>query len=489
MLPLVGDDLRTEFREDSLFASVGCGGVGQVSAYILTLAIGNDPFEVIRENFETARKTGAIGVPLRRERELPAMCGKFGWCTWDAFYQEPTSEKIFRKLDELRAMGIKLGYVLIDDGWSAVRDNSLWDFCEDRQKFPEGLAACVKRIKEEYGIPYVGVWQAFNGYWKGIHPEGVVARELGACLQSCPNGLLIPAPDAEKNFAFWDRWHSYLAAQGIDFVKVDNQTTYSYYIDDICKNVAGVRAAHEGLERSVFKHFEGRMINCMGMGIYDQLTRPQSALNRNSNDFLPKLENGFAIHLCTNAYNAPVHSQMMYCDYDMFWSKHESSKPGSVLRAISGGPVYISDPIDSTDMLYLSPLYEEDGTIPALDSYAMPTYDCFYRDCAKDGVPLKVFNRCGKNFAVAAFGISDGMAEGSLRLGDIPGVDFEEYLACEYFSGERTVMDRDTEIKISLQKHEVMLWNLYPIRDGKAQIGDSALYMGCAAKNTQAYTV
>ena len=485
ILPLVGDDLRTEFKGDALVASVGCSGVSHVSGPIMTLAVGSDPYEVIKDNFEAGRKTGAIGVPLRRERTLDPMFDGFGWCTWDAFYQDVTSEKIFQKLDQLKALGVKLRFVLIDDGWSQVKDYKLWAFEEDRSKFPEGLATCIKRIKEDYDIPYVGVWQAFGGYWNGVDRDGPIYAELGDVLTTTPIGYTVVSPDADKSFAFWDRWHSYLAAQGVDFVKVDNQATYSYHIDEVCKNVEGVRNAHVGLERSVFKHFEGRLINCMGMPISDLLTRPMSALNRNSNDFLPKLENGFAIHIRTNVYNAPVHSQVMYCDYDMWWSCHETAKPSSVLRAISGGPVYISDPIDATDMTYLSPLYEEDGSVPKLDLQAMPTYDCFYVDCEKDGVPLKVFNRSGDSFALAAFGLSDTGATGEWKLSDIPGAK-GSYLACEYFSGKKTVMDADTVIPVSLAKHEVLLWNLYPIQNGEVLVGDTSVYMGCASKKKTA---
>ena len=488
LFPLISDDFRTEFTDDALVASVGCGGVTRISGYLFTLAVGDDPYGVIERNFKVARASGAIRVPLREERELPSMFDRFGWCTWDAFYQEPTSEKIFQKLDELKALGVKLGYLLIDDGWSQIKDNALWSFEEDRTKFPEGLAACIARIKEEYGCPYVGVWQAFNGYWKGIHPDGAVAKEMGDELTACPNGLLIPSPEAEKSYRFWSRWHRYLADQGVDFVKVDNQTTYSYYIDEVCKNAEGVRAAHEGLERSVFEFFGGKMINCMGMGIYDQLSRPKSALNRNSNDFLPKLENGFTIHIVTNAYNAPVHSQLMYCDYDMWWSKHESAKPSSVLRAISGGPVYISDALGATDLTHLLPLYEKDGTIPKLDSYGMPTYDCFYRDCPKEKIPLKLFNRRGKNLVVAAFGLSEQHVNGTLRLDNIPNSG-ERYLVREYFSGEERVMDRESEWCFSLEHYGVVLWNLYPIENGTAEIGDPDLYMGCASRKTERRSV
>ena len=484
MLPLVSDDFRTEFKGDALVASIGCGGISQVSGPLMTLAVGDDPYGVIRTNFEAGRESGAIAVPLRKDRFIPQIFGQLGWCTWDAFYRDVTAEKIYQKLDEFKQKGIHLGYVLIDDGWSVVEDMRLLSLCEDREKFPEGLAACIKRIKEEYGVKYVGVWQAFNGYWKGIMPGSALARELSELLIQCPNGLLIVSPDPEKNYAFWSKWHSYLASCGVDFVKVDNQTTYSYYVDELCRNVQAVRQAHEGLERSVFEHFGGNLINCMGMGVQDLLTRPRSGLNRNSNDFLPTAENGFAIHIRTNAYNAPVHSQMMCCDYDMWWTRHESSRAHSVLRAISGGPIYVSDPLGETDPQYLLPLIDRNGCIPTLDGQGMPTYDCFYVDCEKESLPLKLFNRAGENFAVTAFGISEGRAKGALRLSDLPGAS-GQYLAKEYFSGEEILMDEASVIPIELEKLGVKLWNLYPVKNGVATVGADNVYMGCASADVR----
>ncbi len=483
MLPLVSDDFRSEFKKDALVASVGCGGISQISGYLMTVAVENDPYEAIKSNFNAGRKSGAIKVPLRKDRYVPQIFNRIGWCTWDAFYRDLSAEKIYQKLEELKSKNIQLGFLLIDDGWSPTENMRLLSLYEDRQKFPEGLAACIKHIKEEYGVKYVGVWQAFNGYWKGIMPESSLAKELSDLLISCPNGLLIVSPDPDKNYAFWNKWHTYLASCGVDFVKVDNQTTYSYYIDEVCKNVQAIRGAHEGLERSVFEHFRGNLINCMGMGIQDLFTRPRSGMNRNSNDFSPQAENGFSIHIQSNAYNAPVHGQMMCCDYDMWWTNHESGKAHSVLRAISGGPIYVSDRLNETDPTYLRPLTDREGEILQLDLQGMPTYDCFYVDCEKNAIPLKLFNRAGENFAVAAFGISNAAVKGTLRLSDIPGAS-GRYLAREYFSGAEICMDSDTEIPIVLEKLDVMLWNLYPVKNGIAKVGSPDVYMGCASLDT-----
>ena len=48
LLPLVSDDLRTEFKGDALVASIGCAGVSSVEGQILTVSVGNDPYGVIK---------------------------------------------------------------------------------------------------------------------------------------------------------------------------------------------------------------------------------------------------------------------------------------------------------------------------------------------------------------------------------------------------------------------------------------------------------
>lgn len=488
MLPLVGGSWRAELEGDALVTSIGCGGIYKAHGPIMTLSVSDDPYSAIKENFRAGRQTGVISVPLREERSFPEAFRYFGWCTWDAFYHDVTSEKIYGKLDEFKSVGIIPSYVLIDDGWSCyTEDGGLLDFCEDRKKFPEGLAACIRKIKEEYGVKYVGVWHAFGGYWRGIAQGSELAERMSDTLVRCKNGYLVPAPDADKSFAFWDVWHSYLEEQGVDFVKVDVQSSYSHFVDELCENAQAVRNAHEGLERSVFKHFDGRIINCMGMDIADLLGRPMSAINRNSNDFYPNRENSFVSHIYMNAYNAPTHGAVMYCDYDMWWSQHESARQGSVLRAISGGPVYVSDEVGKTDATYIRPLIDKNGMIPKLDGHAVPTLDCFYLDTAANGVPLKLFNRSGENFAVAAFGLTDG-AVGTLRLEQIPNAE-GEYLACEYFTGEQTVMTAETEISFKLDRNECKLWNLYPIRSGEALVGDADVFMGCASINKKAVKV
>lgn len=91
------------------------------------------------------------------------------------------------------------------------------------------------------------------------------------------------------------------------------------------------------------------------------LSRPTSAISRNSDDFMPNKENGFVEHLLQNAYNSVYHDELYYCDWDMFWTKHEDAVKHSLLRAISGGPIYVSDQIGDTNPDVLKPLAYHNG--------------------------------------------------------------------------------------------------------------------------------
>ncbi len=477
--PLVGERFRTDFYGTGLSVSLGVGGLKEIEGPVLSLSAAADPYEAISQTYVHQRALGGICIARREERQYPPMLEYFGWCTWNACYHDVTSQKIYDKLDELRAKNIRPGWVLIDDGWSCYTEQQkLTSFKEDREKFPEGLKEAVRRIKEDYGVKYVGVWHAFTGYWQGIEPGSQLHAEQKDHLMETAAGWLIPNPHGDHAFLFWDAWHSYLAEQGIDFVKVDNQASFSTKLDGEMPTAQGMRNIHEALERSVNKNFGGAVINCMGMNNENILNRPASAISRNSDDFFPERENGFQAHIYQNAYNAPAHGCLYHCDFDMWWSRHESAQQSSVLRAISGGPIYVSDEIGETDPTYIAPLIDEQGRIFRPDFPARPTYDCLYVDCAAAEKPLKLFNFSGDHMAVAAFGLSEKQAEGDLRLSHIPCAGIR-YLAVNYFTGEETVVDNETVLPISLGKGQVALWNFYAIKDGKASFGSSSRYMGC----------
>ena len=464
---LTGDLFRCEADADGLHLESGCGGYRELHGTFLTVTSAEDPFRAIEENYRFARANGGIRVPLREERAYPAILEKFGWCTWDAFYKEVTAEKIYEKLAEFRAKGVPVHWIIIDAGWSTFRERLLVDFPADPVKFPEGLAGCIRRCKEEFGIEQVGIWHTFNAYWDGIAPDSPLLERFGDVLMRTETGLYVPHDDPEKAFRFWDAWHGYLADCGVDFVKVDNQSSTHNYLAGTVSTTAGARRAHEAIEKSIEKHFGGVVINCMGMDMENVLARPASGVARNSDDFYPQKENGFAQHIQQNLYGALWHSQLYHCDFDMWWSGKASPVQSGVLRAISGGPVYVSDKIGETALEGVLPVVGKDGTICRLDHAAMPTADCLYENCESSGRLMKAWNRCGDAFALALFNISGREITETFSV-EIPGME-GWYVKYEYFT--RTFMPvrgkdaslEATRATVTLQPGEVVCWSIYPI--------------------------
>lgn len=482
LLALPCNNWRANFCAEGLVLSAGHSRLTQIEGFALAISAHESPYAAIAQNFSAAKKAGAIRVALRKEREYPSLFNGFGFCTWDAFYNEVSAEKIFEKLAEFKKKEIPVQWVIIDDGWSVVEGGRLRAFEADEAKFPGGLRACIGRMKEEFGVKYVGVWHAFAAYWCGIDKGSPLYEAQKENLTVTPTGWVIPSVNPEKAFAFFDAWHSYLRGQGVDFVKVDAQSGLSPKFDEILPSAEGVARLHGALEKSVEKNFGGVMINCMGMDFENILNRPCSALNRNSNDFYPHDESSLINHIVQNVYFAPVHAQIHYCDFDMWWSGQKSAVQSGVLRAVSGGPIYVSDKIGGTNPGAIWPCIDEGGAIYRCEDAAMPTPDCLYADCVKEKRAVKVFNRFKENFVLAAFCLNKEGCKEEITLAHLPGAPEEgEYVAQEFFSKKLVRFHKGAPLNLSLAHNETALWNIYRVEKGEAGLGREDKYIGITA--------
>lgn len=112
-------------------------------------------------------------------------------------------------MEEFRRKNIPVSWVLLDDGWSDVdrKNGTLRSFGADPSRFPKGLSHTVRLLKDEFGVKYVGVWQAFQGYWNGVDPNGeaTIGRHEGldtAAVRHFGNVLINCMGMALENY-----WH------------------------------------------------------------------------------------------------------------------------------------------------------------------------------------------------------------------------------------------------------------------------------------------
>jgi raffinose synthase len=128
---------------------------------------------------------------------------------------------------------------------------------------------------------------------------------------------------------------------------------------------------------------------------------------RASDDFYPKNSASQTIHIASCAYNSVMLGEIAVVDWDMFHSKHECALIHAVARAVSGGPVYVSDGIGNHDVSILRRLVLPGGDVLRTNQPARPTVDCLFSDVMRDGqTALKVFSlNKGGGGVVAAFNV------------------------------------------------------------------------------------
>lgn len=464
VLGLCGDNFRCEFHGGAIHLSVGTTGIRDLRGTFMAVTFSDDPFTAIKQNYENARTSGAIRIPLKREKKLSFIFDGLGWCTWDAFEQNVSEKLIFEKLDELKKKNVPIHWLLIDDGWMTSEKETLTSFKSDPVKFPNGLKSTIDTIKNDYGVEFVGVWTTFEAYWYGVLEGSELYEAQKDNLMRTPTRFHIPSLDEEKAYAFWNEWHTYLEECGVDFLKVDNQSSYSLMVEGIMPTAEACRIAHRAFERSVSEHFNGNVINCMGMDMENTLARPVSSISRSGEDFgCTEDIGGIRYLLLQNVRNTVWMDQLYYCDYDMWWSGKMYPYLTGALRAISGAPIYVSDGIGKTDAELLTHITEDDGEIMYCDHGAYPTLDCLYET---PDATFKIWNRSGDAFAAAVYPLGDEAISGTLKLSSIPGIEEgRNYIAYEYFTGKYTLLKHDGEISYSLAPDKMAAYSIYPVYD------------------------
>ncbi|KAM3286724.1 putative galactinol-sucrose galactosyltransferase 5 [Capsicum chacoense] len=435
---------------------------------VLYMHAGDDPYSLVKDAIKVARiHLGTF--KLLEEKTPPGIVDKFGWCTWDAFYLTVHPQGVWGGVKGLVDGGCPPGLVLIDDGWQSIchDDDPITSEGTNRTaageqmpcrltKFQEnykfrdyvspkslgqgdpnhkGMGAFIKDLKEEFNtVDFVYVWHALCGYWGGLRPgvsdlpeSKVIRPKLTPGLEKTMedlavdkivnNGIgLVPPEIADK---LYEGLHSHLESVGIDGVKVD----VIHLLEMLCENYGGrvdlAKAYYKALTSSVKKHFNGNgviasMEHCNDFMFLGTET---IALGRVGDDFWCTDPSGDpngtfwlqGCHMVHCAYNSLWMGNFIHPDWDMFQSTHPCAEFHAASRAISGGPIYISDSVGQHNFELLKTLVLPDGSILRCQHYALPTRDCLFEDPLHNGkTMLKIWNLNKYTGVVGAFNCQGG---------------------------------------------------------------------------------
>lgn len=504
ILPVVGDQYKCVLKgtETGLCARVFSWYAKLLSCeeLIFLYAEGENPFRLLEKCFSRAVRLLGNRCRLRRERSYPELFEYLGWCSWDAMQIRVCQEGVLDKCREFQDKGIPVKWVILDDMWAHVKDfegetyetfrqmvdlmhrSSLYSYEADPERFPHGLAGAIERIRE-FGMA-VGIWHPTTGYWRGIAKDGPAWHRLKEYLIETEDGRYIHDYKPEKAYLFYRTIHDFLRSCGADFVKIDNQTMTRRFYRGLAPVGEAARGFHSGMEASAGEHFGSSVINCMGTGSEDMWNRSMSPVVRCSDDFLPENREWFIKHILQCTFNSLIQGQLYYCDYDMWWTDDEQAVKNSVLRAVSGGPVYVSDQLGRSKREILDPLILSDGRVLRCDRPGMPSMDCLIHDPGISGRIFKVQNQTGDSGVIAVFDLDrdGGRVCGTVSPLDVEGLKEGQYAVYEHFSGQCRILDYRESMEVVLENGEdYRLYILAPVKDGFGVIGRTDKFISPAA--------
>ncbi|KAK9671035.1 hypothetical protein RND81_12G002400 [Saponaria officinalis] len=502
--------------------------------HLVYMHAGTNPYEVVNQAVKALEKH-MQSFRHREKKKLPSFVDWFGWCTWDAFYTDVTAEGVEEGLKSLSEGGTPPRFLIIDDGWqqignevinneqcvvqegaqfanrlTGIKENGKFqkkNYGEDSSVVP-GLKLVVDDAKQRHKVKNVYVWHALAGYWGGVKPAaagmehydsalaypvqspGVLGNQPDVVMDSLSvHGLGLVHP--KKVFHFYNELHAYLAACGVDGVKVDVQNIIETLGAGYGGRVSLTRAYHQALEASVARNFpDNGCISCMCHNTDGIYSTKQTAVVRASDDFYPRDPASHTIHISSVAYNSFFLGEFMQPDWDMFHSLHPAADYHGAARAVGGCPIYVSDKPGNHNFDLLRKLVLPDGSVLRARLPGRPTRDCLFSDPARDGTSLlKIWNLNKCSGVVGVFNCqgagwckimkktlihdtSPGTLTGSVQatdvdsIAEVAGPDWnKEVIVYMYRSGEVVRLPKGASLPVTLKVLEYELFHFCPLKE------------------------
>ena len=507
LLPMTSQKVYGQFFVEGgkLLLKTGSFGTDIVDGEIplVSWAYGRSPYASTQKLWEQVFQSGYVAAQPRSGKSFPEEpYGYLGWCSWEHYKRNISQKVITDAVHTLETSEAPFRWVMVDDGYFTEKGRKLLSLEPERKKFPGGWAP-ITALKKDDRIKWMGVWRNMLGYMEGISPQHTMADlsdqlVLGAVTQSrsiVKGKYLVPAESPEAAKALHEKMAQNAKESGFDFTKVDFQTKAFDLYAGLGNAASASQYQNAALENAC--HNQGLpLLNCISQPNINSLQFSFSALSRSSPDYNQKDKDKNKCNTYQSFANHLWLSQTVWGDLDMFHTHDQRDvKPMTIARAISGGPVYISDEPSKIVPEVLIPFAYKDGKLLRTAAPATLLPESFFIHPFRDDNVFRVI--APMDDGVAAIALFNFTASGKALSSGFTADDYRhagELLqpgdgAWNVPAKGILVYDRETKSIVDLGKRfssevpnfDAQLFLLYPKVNGWAVIGRSDKYLPAAA--------
>ncbi len=469
---------------------------------VLATGHGATAAEACRAAWEQALRSSGVSrsTRWRHEKRYPEAFRYLGWCSWEQFRKRISADTFFESLDGIEQSPLPVRWALLDDGHLDDEQQQLVSLAGNGkfQGHWEGI-----RARHSQKLRWLGLWLNMNGYWSGIAPDHHM-ETLAEHLESlpdpenpglCDRAYAVVKEGREHARAFFDAMIRDAGSKGFDFIKVDNQAKKLAFLQGHGNAAARAAAEAQALEESAGHHMDG-LINCMAHNQVCAFNTRSSAVTRCSEDYLLNDAGRARRHLYNSYGNMLYFGWTVWGDHDMFHSSDPTSaRMMAVSKALSGGPVYLSDaPADFVED-HILPLCFSDGSLLRPLAPAAPLPDSIFLDPYAEPRAFRVAAPLpGGAAAVCLYNLTEPEqpVQGKVSPEDLrearalilppePAPQHDGVVLYDWHSGEAQLLKAD--ISVDLPAFSDRLFLLCPLRHIWAVIGDTAKFLSpCAVE-------
>ncbi|PQB07698.1 hypothetical protein BST83_11420 [Polaribacter filamentus] len=475
---------------------------------LLSYAYANDPYTATQKSWELALQSEFCkdNVQLRSNKTYPEMYEYLGWCTWEAYEGGITEEIVINSINTIKKSEVPVRWLIVDDGYldqetkGATRPQLL--SFDTNSKFPNGWEN-ITSLKEDDNVKWMGIWRNMSGGMYGVsknHTMTALNDYLEPSIISNTTNnqkstewveTMVVKPGTKASEQFYNAMTANTKVSGFDFQKVDFQTFNFWMYANSDNAVEKAHQNNQALEKAC-KDNNIELLNCISQSNVNVFNTKYSAISRASVDIKLHLPKENMRRTRQSFANNMWWGDIIYGDLDMYHtSNKETAQYLTIARAISGGPIYISDKPTEFDKDVIDPLIFDDGKIIRTLAPAVPLHESLFSNTNDTAYRVIAPGR-EKSCTIAAFNFSnESIIKASINADDYQYASAKE----QPFNGlwvmpneglvlydyEKKAGDRLTNSHhFEVENMKGKIFTLSPIIKGWAVIGRSDKYIsGC----------